>query len=371
MNLDTRAQYSNAEKHAFYQSAAKRFKAELRLRGETAAVHIENKNDEVFWRRVLHNAYPQGRFRFISGSRSIGGNMTSGCTQCLHYRDFLDRQFWIAIDSDYRYLSEEPDIDARHFILQTYTYSFENHFCYWRNCQRVTDAKSQQPDNSPEQYTTNSPEYELLQQAQQSDNTPTETTPVEAYVLNDDLSDDNDDDNDDELKAPPSAEAQSTRFDWKYFFETYSRQVYPLLVWQLYLREVSPEAFPQATFHRLITLPVGARAAEDNGLSVLRVLKTRCRKFLTHLKRTYPDADNTWFEARCNAMGVRRDNCYLFVRGHQLYDMVVRIGSRLERRFEKEMLKEICFDEYEEIRKIKQDILYIINNSKNKNDNKK
>ena len=93
---------------------------------------------------------------------------------------------------------------------------------------------------------------------------------------------------------------------------------------------------------------------------MLRVLKIRCHKFLAHLKRSYPDADNTWFEARCNAMGVRRDNCYLFVRGHQLYDMVVRIGARIHRKFEKEMLKELCFDEYEEIRKIKEDVLSIV-----------
>lgn len=351
MNLDPRPHYSNAEKHAFYESAAKRFKAELRLRGGTAAVHIENKNDEVFWWKVLHDAYPQGKFRFISGSRSIGGNMTSGCTQCLQYRDFLDRHFWIAIDSDYRYLSEEPNIDAKHFILQTYTYSFENHFCYWGNCQRVTDASNQ----AAEAYDDNSPEAELLQQMQDKLPEP-EDTAAEDF----DFNEEEDPKTDTEDLEETTMSRHDTRFDWKFFLETYSRQVYPLLVWQLYLREVSPDAFPQATFHRLITLPVGAHSAENNGLSVLRVLKTRCHKFLSHLKRSYPDADNTWFEARCNAMGVRRDNCYLFVRGHQLYDMVIRIGSRIQRKFEKEMLKELCFDEYEEIRKIKEDVLSIV-----------
>lgn len=370
MNLDPRPHYSNAEKHAFYESAAKRFKAELRLRGGTAAVHIENKNDEVFWWKVLHDAYPQGRFRFISGSRSISGNMTSGCTQCLQYRDFLDKHFWIAIDSDYRYLSEEPDIDAKHFILQTYTYSFENHFCFWKNCQRVTDAY----DANDEPHDENSPEAELLQQMQAStahdeENTAQPEEPaVDDFSFDDEDNSTNDsrdgkenatDDDNDELDEAATSR-HDTRFDWKYFFETYSRQVYPLLVWQMYLREVSPDAFPQATFHRLITLPVGAHSFENNGISVLRVLKIRCHKFLAHLKRSYPDADNTWFEARCNAMGVRRDNCYLFVRGHQLYDMVVRIGARIHRKFEKEMLKELCFDEYEEIRKIKEDVLSIV-----------
>jgi hypothetical protein len=40
--------------------------------------------------------------------------------------------------------------------------------------------------------------------------------------------------------------------------------------------------------------------------------------------------------------------------------MVVRIGARIHRKFEKEMLKELCFDEYEEIRKIKEDVLSIV-----------
>ena len=81
MTLEPRPHYTNAEKHAFYQSAAKRFKAELKLYGATAAIHLENKNDEIFWGKVLHEACPQGKFRFISASRSIGGNVTAGCTQ--------------------------------------------------------------------------------------------------------------------------------------------------------------------------------------------------------------------------------------------------------------------------------------------------
>ncbi len=352
MNLDPRPHYSNAEKHAFYESAAKRFKAELRLRGGTAAIHLENKNDEVFWGKILHEVYPQGRFRFISSSRSISGNMTSGCTQCLQYRDFLDKHFWIAIDSDYRYLSEEPDIDAKHFILQTYTYSFENHFCYWKNCQRVTDAEL--PDQP---YDPNSPEMELLEQARQS------STPPDNDDDDDDLNLDDDDNfksDDEENNGDEDVPNQQTRFNWKTFLENYSRLVYPLIVWQLYLQEVDPEAFPQGVFHRLLTLPVGPKSLKKNGASILRALKTRCQKFIAHLNRTYPDADTTWFDARCYAQGVRRNNCYLFVRGHQLYDMVIAQGIKLNHKFEKELLKQLYFDDYDEIRKIREDILSIV-----------
>ncbi len=307
MNLSPqRPQYTNEEKHAFYGSAARRFKAELKLYGATAVIHLENKNDEVFWGKVLKEAYPQGKFRFISASRSISGNVTCGCTQCLQYRPFLSSKFMIAIDSDYRYLSEERDIDAKHFILQTYTYSFENHFCHWHNCQRAVEA-------------------------------------IDTSL--------------------PGQEQGAQPFDWKVFLEGYSRIVYPLLVWQMYLQDINPEAFPKSVFHRLLSLPIGPKSVDNDGAAVLQVLKDRCRKLLTHLKRTYPEWDNTWHEARCNAHGVRRDNCYLFVRGHQLYDMIVLQGRKLNRQFERELTQQLCFGEYDEIRMIHDDIVQIMQSS--------
>lgn len=308
MNLEPRPHASNDEKHAFYESAAKRFKAECRLTGATAAIHLENKNDEIFWGKVLHEAYPQGKFRFIAASRSFSGNMTAGCTQCLQYRDFLDRRFLIAIDSDYRYLTEESGIDARHYILQTYTYSFENHFCYYKNCQHAIDVVKEEDKPAEEE---------------------SEKKPL-------------------------------TEFSFEKFLKEYSRAVYPLLVWQLYLKEVGEDAFPQKVFHRLLALPLGHRSIYNNGDSVLRLLRERCSKLLKHLKQTYPDADTTWYEARCNAQGVHRDNCYLFVRGHQLYDMIVAQGTRFNKHFEKVLTSQLFFGEYDEISKIHQDILSIM-----------
>ena len=303
MNIAPRTFYSDEEKHDFYRLAAKRFKAETKLYGYAAAIHLENKNDEVFWGKVLHEVYPDKKFRFITASRSIGGNTTCGCTQCLHYKDFLSDRFWIAIDSDYRYLSQQADIDARHFILQTYTYSFENHFCFADNVNRA------------------------------------------------------------EMES-----CGSLRIDFRRFLTDYSRIVYPLLVWQLYLQGVSPEAFPQKVFHRLLTLNLGAHATDNNGAALLLQLKERVRKLDTHFRRQYPEADPTWYEARCQDLGVHRDNCYLFVRGHQLYDLITNLGHRIRqeqkqkepelkegRSFENCLTSHLCFGQYDEIRRLLDD----------------
>lgn len=309
MNLEPRPHYTDEEKENFYRLAAKRFKAETKLYGYTAAIHIENKNDEVFWGKILKKAFPDKKFRFISASRSISGNVTCGCTQCLQYKNFLSERFWIAIDSDYRYLNQQPDIDANHYILQTYTYSFENHFCYADN---VNQAE------------------------------------IESCGI--------------------------LKIDFQRFLLDYSRIVYPLMVWQLYLQSISPEAFPQRVFHRLLTLPLGAKAIENNGASVLLLLKERVRKLETHLRRQYPDADPTWFEARCQDLGVHKDNCYLFVRGHQLYDLITDLGQRIRQvqkqkepelkegpNFERCLTDHLCFGQYDEIRRLIDDALSLSN----------
>ena len=199
---------TNKEKHRFYESAAKRFKAELKLYGATAAVHLENKNDELFWSKVLHRVYPDKKFRFIASSRSHTGNDTCGCTQCLQYLDFLDEKFWIAIDSDYRYLGEEPYMNPCNFVLQTYTYSFENHFCFGPNMNRA------------------------LEQAM--------------YPIQPD-------------------------FDFDEFLKEYSYAIYPIMVWQLYLENIDKEAFPKSVFHRMLDVKLPPLFWDKNGDAVVDI----------------------------------------------------------------------------------------------------
>jgi len=301
---------NSPEKYHFYEMAAKRFKAELRLYGADAAIHLENKNDEIFWGKILRHTCPDKKFRFISGSRNSNGNITCGCTQCLQYKPFLSSRFLIAIDSDYRYLSQEPDIDARHYILQTYTYSFENHFCFSDNANRALQ------------------------------------------------------------EACHSQHPMVDEFDFRIFLAEYSRLVYPLLVWQLYLSSIDPLIFPKHVFHRILSLPIGSRSLENNGIALLQILKIRAHKMLSHFRRLYPDADYTWYESRCNALGVHSHNAYLFVRGHQLYDCINMQGRKLlgqkrkqqpqcktNHSFEHYLTRQLCFEAYPEITKIKEDIL--------------
>ena len=108
----------------------------------TASVHLEHKADELFWDAVLQATH-KGQYNYIYESRvEKDGNLTSGVDQCLRYKPYLSRTFFICIDSDLRYLRQEPGIDAGHYILQTYTYSWENHYCLAEQVQKRLVALS-------------------------------------------------------------------------------------------------------------------------------------------------------------------------------------------------------------------------------------
>ena len=96
--------------------------------GVVASVHLEDSADKDFWNAMLQSRKP-GRYYFITQSRSPKGFDTKGCEQCLKYRPYLSKQFFICIDSDMRYLLQEAGLDADNYICQTYTYSWENHYC--------------------------------------------------------------------------------------------------------------------------------------------------------------------------------------------------------------------------------------------------
>ena len=112
-----------------YQEQARYFaNVPLMQSGVVASVHLEDGNDKGFWNAMLQTRHP-GRYYFITHSRSPKGYDTKGCEQCLKYRPYLSKRFFICIDSDMRYLLQESNLDAANFICQTYTYSWENHYC--------------------------------------------------------------------------------------------------------------------------------------------------------------------------------------------------------------------------------------------------
>lgn len=100
----------------------------LRDRSIKAVVHLEDSEDIFFWNNQLQNALP-AKYLYLPYSKNDKGNDTRGCEQCLRYRPYLTKRFFICIDSDLRQLKGEEGVSADNYIAQTYAYSWENHIC--------------------------------------------------------------------------------------------------------------------------------------------------------------------------------------------------------------------------------------------------
>lgn len=95
-----------------------------------ASVHLEDSDDDLFWDAMLQDVKP-GKYYYIYRSRSKKGKDATGCKQCRSYLPYLSKSFFICIDSDLWLLKEDltKQHTAHDWVAQTYTYSFENHFC--------------------------------------------------------------------------------------------------------------------------------------------------------------------------------------------------------------------------------------------------
>lgn len=234
----------------FYKSVAARRASSTALYGVKSIVLVENQNDIWFWQQVL-NHFSFGKVNFIYSTQNERGNTTDGCTQCLKYVDFFSSRFFACIDSDLNFLSHTlPQSD---YLVQTYTYSWENHCAY-------SETLSQN-------YAT--------------------------AVAN-----------------------GATDFDFRSFLCEYSRLVYkPLLaVLESY---ISPHELWQS-----INIQYNAGDEKDGGNPALEKIKTNI-KALGDMSLSQ-DAI-----AKYEKMGLNEQTAYLYVRGHNILNMLNAIGRAL------------------------------------------
>ncbi len=324
--LGVRAEDCNRDRH--FANAARRFALDAKMFRCRAAVHVENKNDIAFWEAILKHFRPEDRFHFIAGSRNEYGRETCGVTQCLKYADYLSSDFFICIDSDYRYLLQERKISSQYFILQTYTYSFENHHCFADGlddvCSRVTHLKN-------------------------------------------------------------------TVFDFRRFLTEFSRILYDLFIWHLYFQNADPVLFSQFEFDSYIGISNSKTYSlvKDNGARFLEELQQKVERKINYLGRKYPKADLDIVRNKYRKLGIDADQVYFYVRGHNLYNLVLvvckevckamlRMGrkgktvteemvSELYRRrnsLDYELRKNIKYGAYLPIRKIEEDIQVLLGENK-------
>lgn len=284
----------DADKRAFYEAAARGMAASTLMYGVDSIVHVEDKDDIWFWQQLLAK-YRAGRYKFKPATTNEKGNRNTGCTQCLKYRGFLSQKFFVCIDSDLRYLLEEG-ISAEDGILQTYTYSWENHCAFASQLQQTFDK-----------YTHKGKE-----------------------------------------------------FDFSVFLSGYSEVVYEAFLLMLYQLKNGLTEFDRDKFRTIISLQYRRGDEKNNGKQFLDRLSLDLQTATKNIKDTcgFNMADESvYYETK----GLRKENVYLYVRGHCLYNSLVFIGKKLcegtGMDFEQNILKNaLAFEQYDAISRIKADI---------------
>jgi len=286
----------------------------------TAYVHVEAFDDAIFWEKTFTYLLPDKKFNFIYHSLTLFGSDATGVRHCLKYKDYLSKRFFICIDSDYRHLLQEADISPANFIFQTYTYSIENHLCY-------------------------------------------------AAKLN-------------TIAAQCTGVADKI-FDFEAFLLAYSHAVYEAFIWHLYfLKQGDVDTFSKDEFNMILSLNgMPGFSINNNGEVIINELTARCNTKVAELKATYPLVNLATEQAHFTALGLTRENTYLYVRGHNLYDMIVKLGKEVNDtllaqqrqslgitgeaiaqlyaksiKFEKKLKEEIVFEGYEEIERVGREI---------------
>ena len=115
---------------------ARYMKANCQLYHVTAMVRVEDVEDIPFWQAVLSSTCPGRRFKFWPYSQKGTNNRVTGKSHLMGYVSQADSRLLIAVDSDFDYLRGNPKMTVSPYLLQTYTYSWENHHCYAQSLQK-------------------------------------------------------------------------------------------------------------------------------------------------------------------------------------------------------------------------------------------
>lgn len=262
----------------------------MRDRSIKAVVHLENTDDIPFWSNQLQEAHP-AKYQFLSYSKNEKGADSRGCEQCLRYKPYLNKRFFICIDSDLRLLRGEEGLTANSCIAQTYAYSWENHFCEAKHLQERFTALV--PDSG---------------------------------------------------------------FDFQVFLLTLSAVVCRPLIYLVHYSS-SPTLNQQWNITRFNScLPLQPKREElsNNGQEYIERVSGLFDKAISELQQ--PESLRHEF--------IDERNAYLHIQGHQLYKLVLQIGSMLCKgkgvAFKAEILdKAIHTGGYEEIDNVQSDLMQI------------
>ena len=244
-----------------YQKASNSLTKENRV-----LVYVEGTKDIPFWRNILSPYEREIGIKFEVNPYSQD-SLATGKRNLEKIFDQTGKFLLIALDSDYDYLFPDhsyisQEINSNPCIFQTYSYSIENLNCYAESLHNVC---------------------------------------VEITLVD------------------------KEKIDFVQLVKLYSNIVYDLFIWNLYFYHVNKEKnFTISSFCDVIKI-VKNPDINEHGVEALKNLESHVQDKLQELQKDFPE-DYIQLNDIANQLksrGLDRDNSYLFIHGHTLYDNVI------------------------------------------------
>lgn len=282
-----------------FGARAENIKASRLLYRVDVIARVESEDDIPFWQKSIHSVRPNVKVKFIPAELSESNSKQRGKTLCMKYVGYLDMHLIICVDSDFDKFLHPELLKQSKYILQTHTYSWENHHCQASNLQRRWDSLNFQ------------------------------------------------------------------QFNFKTFLVKLGQILYPALVSMLTAKSHSLKFWRLDSLCSVVLdVHVNQKGMlDDNGSPLLQVIDSNVQAWMLNQVPINGD-DYGNMAKQAGVIGMGADNAYLYMQGHCVYDLILRIGNALcdkEHNFKYEVLNP-AFNTagYDEIEKVKSDIAQTI-----------
>lgn len=289
---------TKSQLNAFEAATARNISAGTLLAGYDICFRVEDAVDIAFWQKLLAPEIREKKVKFFPFVQS-GNKCITGKAYIMKHMTQANPSYILCVDSDLDRILGKKDFDAEHYILQTYTYSWENHHCW---SQALQSAWMQWQMNA--------------------------------------------------------------EFDFTVFLSGLSAVVYDAFVLMLTKKRLSHRGFTLDTLCNCIDKVQGNQkeALLHNGEGVLAAIATNIN---LKMEKAEPETteDVSLTIQRMEKLGISKDNCYLYMQGHSVFNLVCRIGKALlDESFEYQVLMPSfrIDNEYQELESIKRDIAKIL-----------
>lgn len=285
---------TSSQLKAYEAAIARNLSASTVLAGYDICFRVEDAVDIAFWQQLLAPSVKGKKVKFFPFVQS-GNKRITGKSYIMKHQSEANERYVLCVDSDLDRILGKECFDAEHYILQTYTYSWENHHCW----------------------------YESLQTA---------WLPWQ----------------------------QKVAFDFSVFLPALSSVIYDAFVLMVTKKRLTHKGFTLDDLCNALDKVQGNKkeALLNNAEGVLSNIAVNLKERLKKAATESPE-DIQATLLRLEELGINRFNCYLYMQGHSVFNLVSRIGKALmDDSFEQQvLLPSFSVDNnYRELDMIKSDI---------------